>query len=357
MPIGVLASLNPGDIVIIEYNSSDPDQFSFLFLVDVPENEVVYFTDCGWSREGYFRRNEGLITYTVPPGGLSAGTVVTFTADQRNANGFTTTGIDGFFGLSQGGDQLLVFQGNFDAPVFLFGLNNMEGTWQDDATSTNSSSIPPGLEIGKTAVTLSGGANASFDCSKIVKDKDQMLSNIADPLNWNYSSSQIIQASLCSYSILPVFWVELEATVKEYGVVLAGRIWSSGKHSKIIIERSEDGIQYQVVYSEAAEYGPYIDFFAEDKDLSATYYRLFLDDRLLKTIVVSGGDGQVLLPDELGLLSLCSGDGRKIAESYCYGRELKMKEEGFTQNLPRGLYFFTVINNNGKKVVRKFYKY
>ncbi|GAL85406.1 Na-Ca exchanger/integrin-beta4 [Sporocytophaga myxococcoides] len=362
MPFYTVASLNPGDIVIIEYNASNPDQFSFLSLSDVPENEVIYFTDCGWSKDGLLRRSEGLIKYVVPQGGLSIGTVITYTADQKNNNGFTTTGIDGFFGLAQGGDQLLVFQGNFDSPVFLFGLNNLDGIWQDDATTTNSSALPPGLEIGKTAVNLSGGANASFDCTKIVKDKNQMLENISNPLNWNYSSSQILQASLCSFSILPIVLLKFEANVFENEVILNCQLGSCTNNSRVIIERSEDGTEFEIIFNEVIQgASPLVEFLTNDKRFNhSKYYRLYLNQQLIKTILVEGkmeADNWPLQPEEIGIISLFSADGRKIAETTCYGNELKIKADGFNQNLETGIYFYTVVNNNGKKVVRKFYKY
>src|SRR5690606_34398601 len=114
-----------------------------------------------------------------------------------------------------------------------------------DATTTNSSGLPPGLELGKTAVSLDGGANASFDCSKIVKDKNQMLENIANPLNWNYSSSQILQASLCSFSILPVVLLKFEAKVYDSEVILNCHLSSYSSNSQILIERSENGTEYE----------------------------------------------------------------------------------------------------------------
>jgi hypothetical protein len=362
VPYYTRASLNPGDVVIIEYNSANPDQFSFLFLADVSENEVIYFTDCGWSKEGLFRRSEGLIKYVVPPGGLSTGTVITYTADQKNNNGFTTTGIDGFFGLAQDGDQLLVFQGNFDSPVFLFGLNNLEGIWQDDAITTNSSALPAGLEIGKTALSLFGGANASFDCSKIVKDKNQMLENISNPLNWNYSSSPILQASLCSFSILPIVLLKFEANIVENEVLLNCQLGSYSHNSRIIIERFEDEGEFEIIFNEVIpSSSPLVGILAKDRRFNhSKYYRLYLDDHLIRTIYVEGETEEIkrpLEPEEFGIISLISADGRKIAEASCFGIELKSKEDSFTQNLQTGIYFFTVINNNGKKVVRKFYKY
>ncbi|MBO9700398.1 MAG: hypothetical protein J7604_09335, partial [Sporocytophaga sp.] len=104
IPDRVLALLNPGDIAIIEYNATDPDGFSFLLLTDIPEGEVIYFTDCGWSVSGAFRESEGVIKYITPPGGLNKGDIVSFNFDTRNENGFTTTGVNGFFGLSKEGD-------------------------------------------------------------------------------------------------------------------------------------------------------------------------------------------------------------------------------------------------------------
>src|SRR5690606_20043489 len=106
---------------------------------------------------------------------------------------------------------------------------------------------------------------------------------------------------------------------------------------------------------------PHVEFLTKDKRLNhSNYYRLYLNQQLVKTILVQRETQDVhwsLEPDEFGIISLYSVDGRKLAESSCYGNELKIKEDSFIQNLQSGIYFFTLVNNNGKKVVRKFYKY
>src|SRR5690554_3260861 len=113
--------LEPGDIAIIGYNFRNPDEFSFLALTDIPEGSVIHFTDCGWSNDDGFRRNEGILTYVVPQGGLMIGEVVTYNAFHPD---FSTEGVFEFFRLAMAGDQIFVYQGSFENPSFIYALNN-----------------------------------------------------------------------------------------------------------------------------------------------------------------------------------------------------------------------------------------
>jgi hypothetical protein len=40
--------LSPGDLAIVQYNSSTTDSFSFIFARDIEAGTVVNFTDNGW---------------------------------------------------------------------------------------------------------------------------------------------------------------------------------------------------------------------------------------------------------------------------------------------------------------------
>ncbi|WP_028978572.1 hypothetical protein [Sporocytophaga myxococcoides] len=356
IPDRVFALLTPGDIAIVEYNATDPDGFSFLLLTDIPEGEVIYFTDCGWSVSGAFRESEGLIQYTVPVGGLSKGYIVSFSFDKRNENGFTTTGVNGFFGLSKEGDQILAFQGSYTTPVFLFGLNNLEDKWQDDAITTNSSALPPGLEIGKTAISLKGNTNASFNCSYIVKDKEKLLGNIANPSCWDYSSSRITQASECSYSVLPINIISFE--VEQSGKDAIITIQTTGIDSypaSLEIERSSDGY-----YFERIELG-INDFSVERNEIrildhniqNSVYYRVYFDSAL-KGVKFLEKEGR--LDSGLGKFELYSIDGQLITREYIYPEELEVNLICLTEKLNEGIYLGFFSNNNEKKVVRKIYK-
>ena len=61
--------LSPGDLAIVQYNSSTTDSFTFVFARDIEAGTVVNFTDNGWLAAGGFRAGEGTVTYTAPPRG------------------------------------------------------------------------------------------------------------------------------------------------------------------------------------------------------------------------------------------------------------------------------------------------
>jgi hypothetical protein len=173
--------LQPGDIAIVGYNFKDPDEFSFITFVDLDPGTVIYFTDCGWTSSNSFRTGEGIVTYAVPSTGKTSGSLITFGLDP----GFTTAGVSGFFGLSIAGDQLLVYQGSFAAPQFIYALNNSgNAVWQATASNTNTSALPPGLVNGYSAVALAEKENGEYNCSAVGTDKNSLLPLISDFNNW-----------------------------------------------------------------------------------------------------------------------------------------------------------------------------
>ena len=91
--------LSPGDLAIVQYNSSTTDSFTFVFARDIEAGTVVNFTDNGWLAAGGFRPGEGTVTYTAPTA-ITAGTVVTL------------TGLD----LDAAGDQIIAYQGTQASP-------------------------------------------------------------------------------------------------------------------------------------------------------------------------------------------------------------------------------------------------
>ena len=48
--------LSPGDLAIVQYNSSTTNSFTFVFARDIEAGTVVNFTDNGWLAAGGFRR-------------------------------------------------------------------------------------------------------------------------------------------------------------------------------------------------------------------------------------------------------------------------------------------------------------
>lgn len=59
--------LSPGDLAIVQYNSSTTDSFTFVFARDIEAGTVVNFTDNGWLAAGGFRLGEGQSPTRRPP--------------------------------------------------------------------------------------------------------------------------------------------------------------------------------------------------------------------------------------------------------------------------------------------------
>jgi hypothetical protein len=242
--------LQPGDIAIVGYNFKDPDEFSFITFADLDPGTVIYFTDCGWTSSNTFRVGEGIVTYTVPPGGKINGDVITFGIDP----GFTTAGVSGFFGLSVAGDQLLVYQGSFAAPQFIYAMNsNGNAVWQTSATDNNTSAIPPGLIEGYSAVALTEKVNGEYNCSSTVKDKIDLLPLISDYTNWlGDDVNRFVLPPSCFSGSLSQEVLAVNANIMN-GYLSVELIVSPGELEEYLIELSTDYIRYDSLATISAD--------------------------------------------------------------------------------------------------------
>ena len=112
--------LNPGDILFVGWDADNED-IAFVTTVDLPAGEVIYFTDDEWDGTA-FNGGEQYMEWTVPAGGVTAGTIVTIDMDP----GARTATIDagGGFDYMRGGYQIAVsnemfwaFQGTRDGNI------------------------------------------------------------------------------------------------------------------------------------------------------------------------------------------------------------------------------------------------
>ena len=71
-------TLSSGDIAITGFNSSNPDQFTFVLLTDVAATTQIKFTDKGWLTSGSIRSNEGTLIWNASTV-ISCGTEITVT--------------------------------------------------------------------------------------------------------------------------------------------------------------------------------------------------------------------------------------------------------------------------------------
>jgi len=156
-------TLAPGDIVIIGMSGEVNNRsFRFVPLVNLAANTQITFTDSGWISTS-FLANEGAVRYTAPAGGVVAGTNIEYAGlggVWANAND-PNVGTSGFV-LSGSGDQVLAFQGTTAAPNFIYAIQSNSLIWQNTATNSNTSALPPGLVDGLHAVSF-GSGTGNFD--------------------------------------------------------------------------------------------------------------------------------------------------------------------------------------------------
>jgi hypothetical protein len=163
----VATVLSPGDLAIVQYNSSTTDSFTFVFARDIEAGTVVNFTDNGWLAAGGFRPGEGTITYTAPTA-ITAGTVVTLTG----------------LNLDAAGDQIIAYQGTQASPTILYLVDLADGnnTVAGNATNANTTALPPGLTLGQNAVAV-GFDNAIY-AGPIDGSPPQLFPLISNSANW-----------------------------------------------------------------------------------------------------------------------------------------------------------------------------
>ncbi|MDB5432819.1 MAG: Endonuclease/Exonuclease/phosphatase family, partial [Caulobacter sp.] len=154
-----------GDIAIISVSADTgaaaggnavAKSFSFVVLADNLGGSVINYTDNGWLAAGGFRQpSEGFASITLAAG-ITAGTVVTISGLTGQVNPSTT------------GDSIALFTGGTinsatsytGTPNFLFAVDFADNntTWAADATNTNTSAVPTGLQ----AITGGGGTAMAF---------------------------------------------------------------------------------------------------------------------------------------------------------------------------------------------------
>jgi hypothetical protein len=230
--------LQPGDVAVIGYNFKDPDQFSFIFLREVEAGTILRITDCGYDATlSAFRVGEGLLTYTVPAGGLKAGSVVTYPDDA----GFVSQGISGFFGLTVDGDQLIFFQGTFVTPAFIYALHVMTESWSEAIVNNNTTALPPGLTDGVTAHSFSKIVNSRLNCTGVAIEPSLFLTQAADETRWERSNADRVSLPdiTCDYSLLT-----LKHSATETLFDFHRKILSDSNYKEIVVYTADGNLYF-----------------------------------------------------------------------------------------------------------------
>jgi autotransporter-associated beta strand protein len=191
-------AINAGDVAIIGYDSTNPDEFRIVFLSSVSANDVVNFTDNGWINTGAFRTTENSLTYIVPTGGHAAGTTVNWANGQViTGTGWNSSGPTNF-SFNSSGDSLIAYTGTLASPTLIYGLQQ-GATWDADATSASTSSEPTaannGTLVSRVTTNAFGGNNGYYSAPMTAGTKTLLQVAISNATNWTASADPTRQAS------------------------------------------------------------------------------------------------------------------------------------------------------------------
>ncbi len=184
--------LNPGDIMFVGWDADNED-IAFVTTVDIPAGEVIYFTDDEWDGT-QFNGSEQYMEWTVPAGGVSAGTIVTI--DMDNANDTATIDAGGGFDYMRGGGALAqsnemfwAFQGVRDGE-FATPTSFIAVVGNEDNGNPNQSPELTGTGLTRTtgAVVIDGDEDymewtGDAALSEPVL-RDDLIASISDLSNW-----------------------------------------------------------------------------------------------------------------------------------------------------------------------------
>ncbi len=188
-------ALLPGELVLTGINTSNPDQFSFVPLVNLLPNSAINFTDNAW--DGFsFGTTEGTISYTAPAGGLVAGTkvIIGINGSSVSVTGGGTASQTGSFALNGSGENLIAYVGTSLLPSFLFVVNTNNLYLTSELISTSTTYLPSTLAVGTTAVAplASTGTIANAQYTGATTGSATSLRDlVADKNNWTTSGTAL----------------------------------------------------------------------------------------------------------------------------------------------------------------------
>jgi len=190
-------TFQPGDIVPVAYRmnaTATGDEVAFLTFVNILPGTQIRMTDAKYTDNAQPQCPGGIV-WTSPAQTVPAGSVFTVQNDAGTASIGTVTGAT--FGLSSGGDQVIVYTGMPEAPAYVTALSSNAWVAGAHTTCTGSlSKLPVGLSDGVSSINLStapgntgGNTVNGYYTGPQTGTTAQLRAAILDPANWNGTGS------------------------------------------------------------------------------------------------------------------------------------------------------------------------
>jgi len=156
--ISVQTIFNAGDLVPIAYRMnaiSTEDEIAFLSLVNILPGTIINLTDAK-NTTNVPAQCAGGFVWTAPQSGVATGSVISIQTSAGVANIGTVSGST--FGLSSGGDQVIVYTGTNTSPNFIAALSSNIWDANNIVCSGSISKLPNGLIDGTSSINLSSAS-------------------------------------------------------------------------------------------------------------------------------------------------------------------------------------------------------
>ena len=190
--IAVQTQFEAGDLVFVAYRmnaTAVEDEVALLTLIDIEPNTFINLTDAKYTNNAQPQCPNGIVWTLGANECMPAGSVITIQTSALIANKGTVTGSG--FGLSSGGDQVIVYTGTAAAPNFITALSSNGWIASNASCSGSLSMIPAGLVDGTSALNTStapgnvaGNAVNAFYNGTQSGTPATLKAAILNPANW-----------------------------------------------------------------------------------------------------------------------------------------------------------------------------
>lgn len=189
--ISVQTAFNIGDLLPVAYRmntSNSDDEIAFLTLINILPGTKINFADDKYTTNAQ-PQCAGGFNFTAPPAGIPAGTVIRIIVSPLSSAQGTVSGVG--FGLSSGGDQVMVYTGTPAAPNYITALSSNGWIANNTSCSGSLSMRPAGLTDGTTSLNMSTHPNAvsgnvvnAYYNGPQEGSKAFLTAAILNPVNW-----------------------------------------------------------------------------------------------------------------------------------------------------------------------------
>ena len=187
-PVEPPAGPTPGDIAIVGFSANIPKSVTVVALRDFAAGDIISLSDHAYTgvSANYptgFKYTEDTVRYTIPAGGLAAGTVVKW--HQENPDWAQNTAFD----ISIDGDTIVVSVDGTNEPTLdnvIFALNyNDQWLPESDSLTSKQSALPtPTLVDGETALVLARGTREGVYRGTTQGTREDIIAQVGKSANW-----------------------------------------------------------------------------------------------------------------------------------------------------------------------------